>query len=119
TRRYRAVNVRVFLAARFRGLVGDRHAETVAVDDQHDEVVGVAVDVLGYGAQLLRQGTMDEALLVQGDAAGRHAVPTRAEGGLPGRPVGDVEQTCHCQDGTSENFVPAGHRRLAGTVLVM
>jgi hypothetical protein len=48
-----------------------------AVDDQDDKIVSVAVEILGHAAKLVAQrAVMNEPLVLQRDAAGRHPVVT-------------------------------------------
>src|SRR5262249_10541781 len=76
------------------GLVPD--VQTLRVDDQKYQIVEVSVEGASDLAYLfLVPGGVDEALLCQRTAAGRHLV--RAAGvacGLPFRPLGDVEDRC-------------------------
>jgi hypothetical protein len=50
----RPVDVRVALASRLGSLVPDWRDKAIAVDNQHYQVVGIAVDELGHAAQLFQ-----------------------------------------------------------------
>src|SRR5215469_9465667 len=93
--RKRAVNVGVLLAAGLGCLVANRGGHPVAIDDEYDEIVSIAVQELRDGAELVTERAMNEALVVERDTAGRDPVLAGGHGVQPGGPLGYVKQLRH------------------------
>lgn len=69
--------------SRVRDLIADRRGHQPAIDDEHDQVVGVGVDHLRHAAQLVTERAVDETLLVQRHAARRPAIFADGDRGEP------------------------------------
>ena len=95
--RKRAIDMRIVLTARLGSLVANDRLDAIAVDDKYYEFVrvGVAVDKLGHRAKLVPERAVDEALLGERHAPGRHPVLTRSHRFPPGDALGDVQKFGH------------------------